>query len=147
MSNFVTTSSVTAKQALQAVNNLDLRSISGKLSHENTEFWTPSTVRYAEANYRRFLVLQIMHPIATLVPNKIIDAYWHQHILDTRKYADDCQTIFGFFLHHDPYFGLADEDERSLNLTAFAHTQQLWLEAFGEPMLGDANPCSTTDCR
>ena len=88
-----------------------------------------------------------MHPIATLVPNKIIDTYWHQHILDTRKYADDCQTILGFFLHHDPYFGLADDDERSLNLAAFAHTQQLWLEAFGEPMLGDANPCSTTDCR
>lgn len=147
MSNFVTTSSVTAEQALQAVNNLDLQSISGKLSHENPEFWTPSAVRHAEANYRRFLVLQIMHPIATLVPNKIIDAYWHQHILDTRKYADDCQTIFGFFLHHDPYFGLADDDERRLNLAAFAHTQQLWLEAFGEPMLGDANPCSTTDCR
>jgi len=82
-----------------------------------------------------------------LVPNKILDEYWHQHILDTRKYAADCETTFGFFLHHDPYFGIEGEEDRQLNLEAFAVTQQIWEEAFGVPLLGESNPCSTTDCR
>lgn len=36
------------------------------------------------------------------VPNKQIDEMWHEHILDTRKYSDDCQTVFGYYLHHTP---------------------------------------------
>ena len=34
------------------------------------------------------------------VPTIDIDLFWHQHILDTRAYAKDCQKVFGQFLHH-----------------------------------------------
>ena len=35
-----------------------------------------------------------------------MDAFWHQHILDTVAYQRDTVQIFGYFLHHFPYFGI-----------------------------------------
>ena len=136
-----------ATDALAAVSQIDFSPINAKLQHENPAFWNDETIVETEANYRRFLALHLLHPLETLVPNKSLDEYWHQHILDTRKYAADCETIFGTFLHHDPYFGIEGEEDRQQNLEAFAVTQQLWEEAFGVLLLGESNPCSSTDCR
>lgn len=136
-----------ASTALAATRLIDLAPISQKLWHGNPIRWTRAILAEAETNYRRFLALHLMHPTESLVPNELLDEYWHQHILDTRKYAADCESVFGFFLHHDPYFGLGSEEERQRNLEAFATTQSLWEEAFGVPLLGEPNPCSTTDCR
>jgi hypothetical protein len=136
-----------AADALAVVGQIDFSPINAKLQYEKPSFWDDETIVEAEANYRRFLALHLLHPLETLVPNKMLDEYWHQHILDTRKYATDCETIFGTFLHHDPYFGIEGEEDRQQNLEAFAVTQQLWEEAFGVPLLGVSNPCSSTDCR
>ncbi len=136
-----------SRAALATVRLIDLSPISEKLRHGNPVRWTRAVLAEAETNYRRFLALHLMHPAESLVPNEILDEYWHQHILDTRKYAADCETVFGFFLHHDPYFGIGGEEDRLRNLEAFAATQVFWEEAFGVPLLGEPNPCSTTDCR
>ncbi|HXM54281.1 MAG TPA: hypothetical protein VOB72_02740 [Candidatus Dormibacteraeota bacterium] len=37
------------------------------------------------------------------------DAIWHEHILVTPKYRDDCDIIFGGFLDHIPADWLGDE--------------------------------------
>lgn len=45
-----------------------------------------------------------------LVPSsKAMDDFWHEHILDTKLYAKDCDRILGFFLHHQPNDELNDE--------------------------------------
>ena len=36
------------------------------------------------------------------MPSKIVDAYWHALILDTKSYADWCDRTLGRFLHHIP---------------------------------------------
>ncbi|MEO5844819.1 MAG: hypothetical protein ABIQ33_08250 [Caldimonas sp.] len=36
------------------------------------------------------------------MPSKIVDAYWHACILDTRSYAEWCDRTLGRFLHHVP---------------------------------------------
>jgi len=36
------------------------------------------------------------------MPSKIVDAYWHAFILDTRSYAEWCDRTLGRFLHHVP---------------------------------------------
>ncbi|MCS6978027.1 MAG: glycine-rich domain-containing protein-like [Gemmatales bacterium] len=100
----------------------------------------------AELAYRRFLTLHKRYPNRTLVPSALIDLVWHYHILDTRKYAEDCNRIFGYFLHHDPYFGI-DEETREQNRLAWADTQALWEEEFGEPLTGPSHRCSMKDCR
>ncbi|MGZ8261169.1 MAG: glycine-rich domain-containing protein [Caldimonas sp.] len=36
------------------------------------------------------------------MPSKVVDAYWHALILDTRGYAEWCDRTLGRFLHHIP---------------------------------------------
>lgn len=124
--------------ALEAVNEIDLSPINRKLQYDDPETWTDETLAEAELNYRRFLALNMLHQSESLVVNQILDDYWHQHILDTRKYAADCQKLFGFFLHHYPYFGMDGEEDRQRLQEGFAYTQQLWEESFGESLTGQS---------
>lgn len=86
-----------------------------------------------EREYRRFLALHLGHPGADIVPCEIVDEMWHQHILDTRAYREDCDSIFGKFLDHYPYFGMnGPEDAQALD-DAYADTLDRYRAAFGEP--------------
>ena len=131
----------------QRVDKIDLKEVSKKLMLDSSAQWTLEAVKQAESLYRHFLVLHALYPNEDLVPTKQIDEFWHQHILDTRNYAQDCEFLFGRFLHHDPYFGINGDDDRLRNKQAVTWTQALWQSTFGEPLLGDANPCKSTDCR
>ncbi|MET0143518.1 MAG: hypothetical protein ABW328_01840 [Ilumatobacteraceae bacterium] len=113
------------------VDQIDLAPINAKLRHDDPETWTDQSLGVVERRYRRFLVLNLLHPHTTLSVDKGLDAYWHQHILDTRKYAADCELIFGYFLHHYPYFGMDDAVEWQENIELYAATQQLYEDAFG----------------
>jgi hypothetical protein len=33
---------------------------------------------------------------------ELADLIWHEHMLDTKRYAQDCGRLFGRFLHHVP---------------------------------------------
>jgi hypothetical protein len=59
-------------------------------------------VSNSELAYKRFLFLCKKYPKAAIVPSLAMDDFWHKHILFTQKYADDCDKIFGRFLHHGP---------------------------------------------
>ena len=138
----------TVGEAMTKVEGIDLSPISYKLNHEASDHWDAEKIANAEKSYRYFLALHLLHgKDTTIVPNEIIDEYWHRHILDTRKYTVDCEQLFGEFLHHDPYFGIGSDEAVRLNREAFEKTKELWYVAFGEPLLGEANPCSSTDCR
>lgn len=128
------------EQALNKVAQLDLRRLSKKLHHENPKLWTTELLVKTEEAYRRFLALNLLYPTKTLAVNNILDEYWHCHIVDTRKYAEDCTMIFGRILHHYPYFGLPGEDDEGENVPALAITEQLWKEAFGSTLVRDTSP-------
>jgi len=120
--------------AVALVDQVDLTPINHKLRHDDPATWTEEAIAEVEQKYRRFLVLNLLHPHTTLSVDRALDEYWHQHILDTHKYAEDCQFLFGYFLHHDPYFGLdEDSDEWLENVAMFSATQDLYEEAFDEP--------------
>lgn len=120
----------------QAVTSLDLRPIKRKLSEPEPEGkgWSVQQVEEAEKWYKRYLHLVVTYPEFTFVPNEPIDVFWHQHILDTRKYELDCKNSLGYFLHHYPYFGL-EGDEQEFH-EAFATTNKLYREEFGEDCIG-----------
>jgi hypothetical protein len=105
-----------------------------------------------EIEYRRFLALHLAYPGADIVPCKLVDQIWHQHILDTRAYTRDCDAVFGEFLHHFPYFGMnGPEDAQALH-DAYAWTLARYREAFGEPgpdtwISRDAAKCKRTACK
>jgi len=131
----MTTSGKTLTQRIAAIEALDLEPIKFKTTRPNDDDgygWSAEQAERAATSYKRYLVLRAKHPTATLVPDKDTDRFWHTHILDTRKYAADCDNIFGEFMHHFPYFGLrGEDDERSLG-DAFAATQRMLAEEFSE---------------
>lgn len=105
--------STNALAALAALEALDLDQIKMKLMHvESGEGWTALRADLVEVEYRRFLFLMRKYPDAQASPTVDVDTFWHYHILDTMKYARDCEAVFGYFLHHHPYVGIgADADE------------------------------------
>lgn len=60
----------------------------------------------------RYLDMCQRFPDQPLVPSCWVDDFWHLHILDTIKYAEDCNRFFGYFLHHFPCFGMRGESDK-----------------------------------
>lgn len=98
---------MTSYDQCSAIAELDLEPIKFKLMHK--EGWTPEQAEAVEREYRRFLFLMKIYPQDAAAPLEDVDTFWHYHILDTMKYARDCETVFGYFLHHFPYVGLCAE--------------------------------------
>ena len=126
---------------------LDLSPIKAKLMDPiEGQGWSRETVDRVEIAYRRFLQLATAvgdqpHPIC---PSREIDLFWHQHILDTRKYAADCDRQFGFFLHHFPYFGMRGEEDARALARAFEQTRVLYEQTFGESYVDEMQQCGNT---
>lgn len=123
---------------MRVVESIDLTMVKRKLMDpEEGQGWDADHTEYVEKRYRRFLCMIRLRVDASAVPTRDIDLFWHQHILDTRAYARDCELLFGKFLHHYPYFGMfGDEDARNLS-TAFEETKRLYASLFGESYTED----------
>ncbi len=52
--------------------------------------------------FRRYLALRLLSPGPVMMLSAVVDEVWHASILFTRLYADLCQRVLGYFLHHDP---------------------------------------------
>jgi hypothetical protein len=93
-----------------SISVLDLEPIMVKLITDSG--WSVEKCRAIELQYRVFLDIARRGLDHAAVPTKLIDEFWHQHILDTRNYAGDCVSIFGRFFHHFPYCGMRGEADR-----------------------------------
>ena len=88
---------------LSTIDRMSLKDVSERFKREHPDLkLTSDDVRQIENLYKSFLWLSYTYPKMSLAPAKIIDDYWHIHILDTQRYQQDCHEIFGFFLHHIP---------------------------------------------
>jgi len=135
---------------MSEVEALDFQRIKFKLSATQDK----GKIDIAEHEYKRFLVLIKMHPSKSIVPSKIMDEFWHLHILDTEAYRRDCKRVFGRFIDHFPYFGIYGTEDRQSLIDSFEETKELYLQHFGTHLV-DSNaarcqgkPCHvTTSCR
>jgi len=105
-----------------------------------------------ETEYRKFLVLHLLYPGGEIVPCKLVDEFWHSHILDTIAYRADCHILFGAFLDHFPYFGMRGEEDAAALQDAYVATLERYQIAFGPPPAGtwisaDAASCKRTNCK
>lgn len=122
----------TAEQMVEAIFALNLEPIKTKLMDKTEgQGWTRAQVDHYELEYKRFLALLARFPNETIAPNREVDKFWHGHILDTMKYAEDCDQVFGFFLHHYPYFGMRGEEDAANLAKAFVNMQRLHQQEFG----------------
>lgn len=133
-----------AEIASADIEALDLSMIKRKLQDpEEGLGWSAEECEEVEVEYKRYLTLKRAYPEQEIVPNQQVDKFWHYHILDTQKYAEDCQVLFGYFLHHYPYFGMnGPEDEQAL-ANAFAETAALYEAHFGAGYAASAARCRT----
>ena len=121
--------------ARAAVMQLDLSAIKAKLMHvASGEGWSLEQANAVEHEYRRFLCLMTTFPDETITPLVDVDTFWHYHILDTMKYAADCQQAFGYFVHHYPYVGLRGDDDEQFRIDSGERTRQLYEAMFGDAM-------------
>lgn len=111
---------------------LDLNPIKFKLMSEDGKNWNREKADRVELAYRQFLDLVLENGDAVIVPSKEVDAFWHAHILDTRKYAKDCNRIFGCFLHHFPYLGSRGEADKAALARLFEESNSLLEARFGQ---------------
>eukprot|EP01034_Spumella_vulgaris_P024055 gene24055-30353_t len=120
-------------ESFQAIADLDLEPIKVKLMHdESGEGWSLQKANAVEFEYRRFLYLMKTFPQEQTAPLMDVDTFWHYHILDTMKYAVDCQAVFGYFLHHFPYIGLRGEDDVEAHHRVGERMKELYEATFGE---------------
>ena len=142
----------TATRALSgSLDSLDLDPIKVKLMHdEEGEGWSRAHAEAVDIEYRRFLQLCIENQpgAAPVVPSKEVDTFWHYHILDTMKYAADCDAVFGRFLHHFPYFGLRGADDARNLASAAEATKAAYQLRFGQtaPEGAGAAGCGEVVC-
>lgn len=100
------------------------------------EIPTEAVARSAAEEYKRFMavvkVKKNMTSQMQAVPPRLIDLAWHEHIIDTEKYAADCQRVFGYYIHHLPTD--PDTPEKTEEAEAgYSQTVQTYTELFGEP--------------
>ena len=128
--------SIACREKLKA---LDLSPIAAYLMNaQNGYGWCPEQVFRAIRRYKTFLFVTYLHPEILLVPTEEVDRVWHCHILHTRKYRQDCQLLFGYFIDHEPDFEFWGEAAGQNLDRAFAQTQAL-LPLFQEYFETDAS--------
>lgn len=147
----VTQLKATKKQVKIEMNDIqrvDFKMIKLKLQDtDEGQGWSVEKCDEVEVEYKRFLALKRKYPHLDIVPHRDIDHFWHQHILDTEKYAIDCGVIFGKFLHHYPYFGMNGNQDAQNLIDAFEETKQLYKLHFGVEYIGMAKRCKAPKCR
>jgi len=64
----------------------------------NERGWSASTA----ARHRRAYIAFLSKADPQRRPTIAVDAIWHAHILWTRRYRQDCETLVGRFVDHEP---------------------------------------------
>ncbi len=116
----------------EKINSLNLDPIIIKLMDNDEGLgWSFEYAKQIEIEYKKYLSLCLEYSNLAIVPAKPVDEFWHFHILDTLKYQEDCDMIFGHFLHHFPYFGMRGKEDAENLKNAWYETIELYNKKFG----------------
>ena len=104
------------------VEQIDLSSVLECL--QTKEKFSVTRANHAITQYRRFLGMIQANPKDIMVPNEDVDMAWHHHILDTEAYIQDCQSLFGQYLHHNPHFYGTDAFFKACDKTQLTYEKE-----------------------
>jgi hypothetical protein len=122
------------QEVIAAIQALDLETVKIRMMDPvRGEGWTREYADSIELAYRTYLTMLVKYPddAEDILLSEDTDEFWHTHILQTIKYAEDCQEVFGNFLHHAPHIGeftSADIEEREVQAEK---TRRLYEREFG----------------
>lgn len=122
------------EQVIAAIHALDLQPIKLRvMDPELGEGWTREYTESIEHAYRNYLTMLVKHPedAEDIVVSKDVDEFWHTHILHTMKYTEDCERVFGTYLHHNPDVGGRAPAEIERKAALVEKTRRLYQQEFG----------------
>lgn len=133
VSNAMPDNCISLASARLYIEQLDFQYIVNKMCSPTypLQQWTLPDALHCAKLYKNYLFLLKKHLPNSLVPSRAIDEFWHNHILHTKNYVQDCLTIFGHYLHHEP--AAVDEDGQRF-VKDYLQTKQFYLAEFGVPL-------------
>ena len=122
---------LTLEQAKSYIYSIDFSMIINKMvQHQG---WKRKHAEKACEMYRNYLYLCKKYGDQyQLPPSEEIDEFWHNHIIDTKKYRRDCDRIFGRYFDHYPYLGIDKTTTRNDLYQFFERTKALYCSEFNE---------------
>ena len=130
-----------APQVISAIQALDLEPVKLRvMDAERGEGWTREYADSIELAYKNYLTMLVKYQddAEDILLSKDVDEFWHTHILQTRKYAEDCEMVFGNFLHHEPHVGERTPAVLEKRNELAETTRQLYEREFGSARHADA---------
>jgi len=124
-------------EAMNLVKDWDFSLAIRKLQESNNKGWSEVRALKAVEDYKKYLAITKGLNGYQLVPNGDLDEVWHLHLLDTRRYIKDCFVLFGGFLHHYPYYGMLNEENKKDWLKNQEFSSVLWKELFSEVLYSE----------
>src|SRR6267154_76104 len=122
------------EQVIAAINALDLESVKVRLMDpELGEGWTGEYADGIEQGYRNYLTMLAKYQdhAEDILLSKDVDEFWHTHILQTIKYTEDCDAVFGKYLHHAPHVGEVTSADKEKRTALAEKTRHLYQREFG----------------
>src|SRR6266571_3031304 len=122
------------EQVIAAINALDLESVKVRaMDPELGEGWTREYAEGIERGYRTYLTMLAKYPdhAEDILLSKDVDEFWHTHILQTIKYTEDCEAVFGKYLHHAPHVGEVTPAVKEKRMVLAEETRRLYQQEFG----------------
>src|SRR5713101_8742485 len=129
------------EQVIAAINALDLESVKVRaMDPELGEGWTREYAEGIERGYRTYLTMLAKYPdhAEDILLSKDVDEFWHTHILQTIKYTEDCEAVFGKYLHHAPHIGEVTSADKEKRIALAEKTRRLYQAEFGNAQNYDA---------
>ena len=123
------------EEVISAVQALDLESVKIRLMDaELGEGWSREYADSIEAAYKTYLTMlaKYQEHAEDIMLARDVDEFWHTHILQTMKYADDCEKLFGAFLHHNPHVGPRTAADLQARAEMAEKTRRMYAQEFGE---------------
>jgi len=122
------------EQVIAAIHALDLESVKTRMMDpELGEGWTREYAEGIEQGYRNYLTMLAKYQdhAEDILLSKDVDEFWHTHILQTIKYSDDCERVFGTYLHHNPHIGERKPEDLQKRAALAEETRRLYRQEFG----------------
>jgi len=132
-----------AERAFTAIQALDLEPIKLRvMDPELGKGWTREYAESVERAYRNYLTVLVKHPgdAEDIVVSTDVDEFWHTHILHTMKYTEDCERVFGTYLHHNPHIGERTQADIDRKIALTEKTRRLY-QRDAAIKVGDAAFC------
>jgi len=129
------------EQVISAIQALDLESVKLRvMDAELGEGWTREYADSIEVAYKTYLTMLVKYQdhAEDILLSKDVDEFWHTHILQTMKYSDDCQNVFGTYVHHNPHVGERTPEVLEERAVLAEKTRQLYEGEFGSAQRAEA---------